>query len=46
MTPHCQATGLHLSRDKQSKRTTDILASSMGGSLFGMTGGWEGRVAE
>lgn len=36
MTSHCQAGGLLLSRSKLSKRTTDILASSVGGGLFGM----------
>lgn len=30
----------------KSKRTTDILASSMGGSLFEMNGDWEVRVTE
>lgn len=44
MTSHCQAGGLLLSRSKLSKRTTDILASSVGGGLFGMANG--GKLEE
>lgn len=46
MTSHCQASGLLLCRSKLSKRTTDILASSVGGGLFGMAEAWKVSVTE